>query len=391
MADPGDIFGILAADRADKRAERGEYRFEAEQRNALEALTPSAAITSEGKALDIGVPTIPTGWRRLDEKVGGLAIPSLNVLGAAPKSGKSTWAQIIALRHIANGGAVYHLDLENGRRRYYRRLLCRACKIGPSEISYAFKNPNAPDSEDKIKKWLTMKVEIQARVTSLFTEFTPLTEYALEQRLIEVKSRIGNRKFLVVIDSLQKLPGGLDDRRATVDKWVRLFERLRIDLDAAILVISEIRRNGKGEYVAHEASFKESGGIEYAADLAMTLTRPRADEKNKEPISTLRVELARDSDRDPRGVIAGYSPTRPYYGLEEIDPPKKNGKPSEGGGEGDEIGLQEWLEDRLMDGPVRFNTILDEATKLGFTRPTLQRMADKLKIKKSRTEGWRLP
>ena len=113
----------------------------------------------------------------------------------------------------------------------------------------------------------------------------------------------------------------LEDRRAGVDAWVRLLERLRHEHEAAVLLISEIKRDQKGKYTAHEAAFKESGGIEYAADLAMTLTRPTADE-NADASSTLRVELARDCDDDPRGEVASYKPKYPFYGIEELEPEK---------------------------------------------------------------------
>ncbi|OFX19472.1 MAG: hypothetical protein A2V77_23865 [Anaeromyxobacter sp. RBG_16_69_14] len=163
--------------------------------------------------------------------------------------------------------------------------------------------------------------------------------FLTEQRPTEAnaRERAGDRQLLVVLDSLQKLPMGLEDRRAGVDAWVRLLERLRHEHEAAVLLISEIKRDQKGQYTAHEAAFKESGGIEYAADLAITLTRPTAGE-NAQACSTLRVELARDCDDDPRGELAAYRPRFPFYGLEEIEPEKRQSKsriravPHAGGG-----------------------------------------------------------
>ena len=96
-----------------------------------------------------------------------------------------------------------------------------------------------------------------------------------------------------------------------------------------MLLISEIKRDQRGQYTAHEAAFKESGGIEYAADLALTLTRPTADDAG-EPFSTVRVELARDCDEDPRGTVAAYRPLFPFHGLEEVEL-KKSGAAAHGG------------------------------------------------------------
>ena len=61
----------------------------------------------------------------------------------------------------------------------------------------------------------------------------------------------------------------------------------------------------------------------------MTLTRPTADE-GTEARSTLRVELARDCDDDPRGEVADYRPLFPFYGLEEVEQEKRQPKPRNG-------------------------------------------------------------
>ena len=81
---------------------------------------------------------VATGWRLLDRALGGgFGLPSLNISGRQPKSGKSTWAQIIAERHVEAGGVVYYLDLENGRRRFMRRMLCRHAKLGGAQVAVA--------------------------------------------------------------------------------------------------------------------------------------------------------------------------------------------------------------------------------------------------------------
>lgn len=331
----------------------------------LADLTPAAALDAEGEALEQGVPHIATGWPRLDVVLGGgLAIPSLNVLGAAPKSGKSTWAQIVAVRHVEAGGAAYHLDLENGRRRYYRRLLCRWAQLGPHEV-HRDRFPSRAAAE----RWTAAKERLRA-LEQLYVEVLPPKDLA--SRLATVRAAVGDRRLLVVIDSLQKLPGDLEDRRATVDGWVRLLERLRLELDAAFLVISEIKRDRTGAYVAHESAFKESGGIEYAADVAMTLTRPRADE-DEEEVSTLRIELARDCDEDPRGDVASYAPVRPFYGLEEREPVARKGKAG-----GKVHAARAWLEEALAGGPVKVGDLVGQGEAAGFSRATLYRAREAL-------------
>jgi len=291
----------------------------ADRPDAFAALSIADALAREQAALEGGPKHVATGWLRLDRALGGgFAIPSLNILGAAPKSGKSTWAQIVAERHVEAGGFVYYVDLENGRRRFVRRLLCRRARLGATQLGGLLHGHPAPPDSQAQERWEGAKRWLQRAGPAWLVEFTPPADLA--GRVASARARAGDRSLLVVIDSLQKLPMELDDRRAGVDGWVRLLERLRHEHDAAVLLISEIKRDQRGQYTAHEAAFKESGGIEYSADLALTLTRPTADEAC-EASSTLRVELARECDTDPRGVVAAYRPVFPFHGLEEVDVP----------------------------------------------------------------------
>jgi hypothetical protein len=177
------------------------------------------------------------------------------------------------------------------------------------------------DSRREAGLWNDAKSWVQMTLgPSWLVEFSPPLDFAT--RVAAARASAGRRPLLIVIDSLQKLPMELEDRRAGVDAWVRLLETVRHEHDAAVLLISEIKRDLKGQYTANEAAFKESGGIEYAADLAMTLTRPTSQDA-AEACSTLRVELARDCDNDPRGEIAAYRPIFPFHGLEEVESPKQ--------------------------------------------------------------------
>jgi len=173
-------------------------------------------------------------------------------------------------------------------------------------------------SRSEVERWSEAKRWVKETLSPGFlVDFAPPRDFA--GRVAAARLRAGERPLLLIIDSLQKLPMDLEDRRSGVDAWIRLLERLRHQHDTAVLLISEIKRDPKGQYTAHEAAFKESGGIEYAADLAMTLARPPATEAG-EASSTLRVELARDCEEDPRGAVAAYRPLFPFHGLEEVEP-----------------------------------------------------------------------
>jgi KaiC/GvpD/RAD55 family RecA-like ATPase len=310
-------------------AEPDAFRRERNSESAddFRTLAVSMILAHEEGRLELEPKRLATGWDRLDAALGGgLVVPSLNLLGAAPKSGKSTFAQMVAERVVEQGGVVYYLDLENGRRRFLRRQLCRRAGLGAKQVASALaehRRGSAAPAE-MVARWAAAKAWVRETLgKGLFVEFTRPSD--LRARVAAARGVAGDRPVLVVIDSLQKLLQNLEDRRAEVDKLTRLFEQLRYEYEVTFLVVSEIKRDKDGTYRPHEAAFKESGGLEYSADLALTLTRPAADELEgeKDAPSTLRVELARESDEDPRGDIAAYMPARPHFGLSEGDPPRR--------------------------------------------------------------------
>lgn len=358
----------------------------------LTALSIAAALGEEEERLERGVDRLPTGWPRLDTALGGgLVMPSLNVLGAGPKSGKSTWAQITAIRHVEAGGVAYILDRENGRLRVLRQILCRRAHLGPKEAAKALADERACAfaSREEAERWREAKAWVRGTLgPRFFLETTMPQDFA--QRIAALRELAGDRKLLAIIDSLQKMPGDPhDDRRTAIDKWIRFFERLRYEHRVAFLLISEIRRGLNG-YRAREDAFKESGDIEYSADLALTLNRPAADEEENGAPPTLRIELVRDCPEDPRGEVASYEAVRPWYGLEEIDPVpissrKQAGKVEE---------AATWLRALLAAGPVKVSEVITRGEAAGFSRATVYRARRSVGAQEctlTLRKAWRLP
>jgi KaiC/GvpD/RAD55 family RecA-like ATPase len=359
------------------------------------ALSIRGLLAKEEQRLEEGARYVPTGWPRLDTALGGgLLIPSLTVLGSGPKAFKSTFAQIIATRHVEARGAVYYIDVENGRHRFLRRMLCRQAELGSQAVAAAMKDHRSGvfHSKEAVERWRKAKVWLSDILGGgLHVEFRPPKD--LEGRVAAARRAAGDRPLLVVIDSLQKLASITDDRRAEIDRRVRLFERLRHDYDAAFLVVSEIKRDLRGGYTAHGSAFKESGGIEYAADLAMTLERPGADDDKEAPAS-LRIEFARDGDEDPRGDVASYRPIRPFLGLEEIDPVERRCKRRGPAAEKAEA-ARDFLAQRLNGAAVAKDELVKEAAEEKIAcRSTLFTAAKAMKlvdVTVGLKPGWRMP
>ena len=335
----GVVDYLFEDDAARKEAKLDEGRDEPTQ-DDRERLADSALphyIDGAVEALREGLRRLKSGWRLLDDALeGGFVVPSFNVLGAKPKCGKSLFAQLVVEQYLNRGGYAYVLDLENGEKRFTWRLLCRRAKLGPAQLKEGLQRDAWPKPEDGTR-YAAAEAELRGQYGARLYLDTDrrATPEKLRGRLLALRELAGAAPILWVVDSLQKLPMDLSDRRAGIDWWLRELEALRQDPalpGLVILLITELKRPAQGkQYEATEVAFKESGDIEYTADLALALDRPsenrdEIDATSEEPEddpATLRILYNRDGRH---GRVADYQTVRPYYGMEESPaaaPPKK--------------------------------------------------------------------
>lgn len=174
----------------------------------------------------------------------GVEIKSLPVLSKAtggmfgmwaiagePAVGKSALGLQIAL-HVCQVMPVLYYDFENGLRSMLHRL------------------GSALGGPEKMKKALT-KFYLRESIKFLDTDLAQFEPPAL-----------------LVIDSVQKLPTSVEFRRTSLDKWVHKLEMLK-KRGYDVLLLSEKGREQYGQ--ANMNGFKETGEIEYSAELGVQL------------------------------------------------------------------------------------------------------------------------
>jgi replicative DNA helicase len=276
--------------------------------------------------LQQGTERVSTGFPELDRALGGgFSVPTLGILGAKPKCGKSTLLQQIVVNVVKKGGYAYVVDRENGIDRYVRRLICSMEQINPDSFGDSFV-PTEP--------WRRAEKEILEGSLSkrLFIERTARFDAKLlGSRIAEISELAkadDNAPFIVVLDSLQKLPLNLNDRRAGIDGWVRALEWMRDKYRAVIILASELKRPPQGQaYKPSEVSLKESGDIEYTADLVLTMDRQEDQNDDyitdKPPQPTvMRIVFNRDGQT---GRVADYRLVYPFHRMEEEARPHYEG------------------------------------------------------------------
>ncbi len=252
-----------------------------------------------------------SGFSRFDTHLSG--IRGINVLGGAPKAGKSTWVIQIATDLAERGVPVLYYDFENGRQSIYERTVSRLARLETAQLGGTGLSREAAQRLAAGKERLA-ELLVQLRVISE-RSLTP----ALMRKHIEfIRYETRSDACVVVVDSLHKLPfKEFGEKRAGIDGWLREFESMRDALGVSFLVLSELTRQQGGSYDGepHMGMFKGSGDIEYSADNAFVFIR-RQDADSAATINSLWLVASREH---PPGHVADYRLDYPYWGFVEED------------------------------------------------------------------------
>ncbi len=194
-------------------------------------------LESAADLIKDGLPPKPTGFTirslpYLTQQTGG--IYGVWAVGGGPGVGKSTLAWQIALDLASQGIPVLEYDFENG----FAVLMDHTNEI--------FKG-NIPKMREATKN-----IYVRDSIRSLDSDLARVPPPAL-----------------IVVDSIQKLPGSVEYRRNSLDRWIHRLEYLK-KRGYCVLLVSEIGRASYGGD-AYIGSFKETGEIEYSADTGLQL------------------------------------------------------------------------------------------------------------------------
>lgn len=212
-----------------------------------------------------------TGFPNLDKVAGGI-YPGLYVMGAISSLGKTTLIHQIADQMAGAGEHVLFFSLEQSRFEMASKSLARIT---------AYRNIRSAVSSLDIRKGnITLAVQeaqkvyekmIAPRMSIIEGNFNCNISFIGDYVARYIKKN--GRKPVVIVDYLQILDGLGDQKQTTrdlVDTNVRELKRMSRNHDIPVIVISSLNRTNYLAPVDFE-SFKESGGIEYTADVVWGL------------------------------------------------------------------------------------------------------------------------
>lgn len=207
-----------------------------------------------------------TGFSNLDALAGGL-YSGLYVLAAISSLGKTSFALQLADQLAENGSEVIFFSMEQSRlelvsKSIARRTAQKEKPVTSLSIRKGYLPGQVLEAVQDYKKAVGDRISIVEGNFSCNISF--IGEY-----IRQYINQNGTRP-VVFIDYLQILQPAEDSRRQTtketVDSTVTELKRISRDLDLTIFLISSVNRSNYLTPIDFE-SLKESGGIEFTADV----------------------------------------------------------------------------------------------------------------------------
>jgi replicative DNA helicase len=251
---------------------------------------------------------VPTGFRDLDGRLGGLHPSDLIILAGRPSMGKTALATNIAFnaarayRSETAGGKVRTVDgavvgffsLEMSREQLATRILAEQTRISSDKLRRGIV-PN-----DRFHDIVRAATDLQR--LPLFIDDTPaLTISGMRTRARRLKRQ--HNLGLIVIDYLQMIapPTGshADNRVQELSEITRGLKALAKELHVPVLALSQLSRavENREDKRPQLADLRESGTIEQDADVVMFIFREQYYLERSEPVQRADESLERYQKR----------------------------------------------------------------------------------------------
>ena len=228
---------------------------------------------------------LSTGFTNLDDYLDGGLYDGLYILGAISSLGKTTFAIQIADYLSFQGHDVLYISLEMSRYEIMAKSISRHtylyCQKNYPEAMYNAKSQGQILDGKKYENYTSFEREViyyagenykQEAGRLWIYEVTDNLTVDRIKALIEEHRKNTNTCPVVIIDYLQIITS--TDHKLTekqsVDQIVKSLKQISRDYKIPVLAISSLNRESYKSPISMQA-FKESGGIEYSADVLFGL------------------------------------------------------------------------------------------------------------------------
>jgi len=227
---------------------------------------------------------LSTGFLNLDQYLDGGLYDGLYILGAISSLGKTTFAIQIADYLSSQGHDVLYISLEMSRYEIMAKSISRHTYLNCKKNSEDMYNPKSQGQildGKRYESYTPLERDVIYHAGENYKqEASRLWIYEVTDNLTvdNIKSLIEEHKKhtsvcpVVIIDYLQIITS-IDHKlteKQSVDQIVKRLKQISRDFKTPVLAISSLNRESYKSPISMQA-FKESGGIEYSADVLFGL------------------------------------------------------------------------------------------------------------------------
>ncbi|MCL1891219.1 MAG: replicative DNA helicase [Coriobacteriia bacterium] len=227
---------------------------------------------------------VPTGFRDLDDLLGGMRAGDLLILAARPGVGKTSFALNIAINAAKANIPIAFFSLEMPSVQLTQRILSAEAKIDSHKMRTG--KLREADFHDIIQA-----SERLHKCSFAIDDSPGLTILELRAKARRQLRHAEKGKGLIVVDYLQLMTSPTSqvrDRYVEVGEISRGLKMLAKELEVPILAIAQLSRSveTRGDKRPQLSDLRESGSIEQDADVVMFIDRSMSEEEalsNKRP------------------------------------------------------------------------------------------------------------
>lgn len=218
---------------------------------------------------EVALPGITCGFYDLDAMTSGFGTSDLIIIAGRPSMGKTSFALNIAL-NIAKDHKlpVAVFSLEMSREQLAIRLLASEAGIDSNRLRAGRVSQHEMEP-------LALAVGNLSEMPLFINDSANLTVMQMRSEVRRLQAEQKNRVGLVLIDYLQLMEGGGDNRVQELSKITRSLKGLAREVNAPVIALSQLSRGveARNNKRPMMADLRESGSIEQDADLVVMLYR----------------------------------------------------------------------------------------------------------------------
>lgn len=248
------------------------------------------------------VPGVMTGLADLDRVLGGWQPGALLILGARPSIGKSAFAAQVSLNMAKRGERVLFFSLEMDKRGVTQRWVCQETGFDLTRLTrHDWSNAELANLLTAAGKCHELPIAIEDR--------SPQTINGIRSLIMSEIARNG-KPAAIIVDYLQRVVGSVSyngNRNNEVGEASKGLKALAMEVKCPILALAALGRaiEGRAGHMPTLSDLRESGDIEYDADVVMFIHREERYDRDSTQKGVAEIHIAKNR-QGPLGIVPLY-------------------------------------------------------------------------------------